>query len=172
MITTERVMTAIKTAQIILGLRDWKITGEVVSQEKIREIVGIAPTNGEKILGCVLIDGELKQATITIWDNLDTFEHYGGLQQVVFHECLHIILYPLTKTFKRGISKMSSQVREAYLWVYSLFEEQIINQIANSLMGIIYAAKLQSEKTKKNKTKGVIYVVEKKLIITTPEVKN
>jgi|GEM_PF-2935296 len=146
MITMERVMAAIRAAQILLDLRDWIIKGEIATQEKLQEMLRIPPTDDEKVLGCVLIHDEYKQATITIWDDLDTIEHYGGLQQVVFHECLHIILYPLTQTFRRGISKMSNQVKDAYLWIYSLFEEQIINQLANSLIGIIYASGGKNEK--------------------------
>jgi len=146
MITMERVMAAIRAAQILLDLRDWNIKGEIATQEKLQEMLRITPTEDEKVLGCVLIHDEYKQATITIWDELDTIEHYGGLQQVVFHECLHIIFYPLAQTFRRSISKMSNQVKDAYLWIYSLFEEQIINQLANSLIGIIYASGGKNEK--------------------------
>jgi len=146
MITMERVMAAIRAAQILLDLRDWNIKGEIATQEKLQEMLRITPTDDEKVLGCVLIHDEYKQATITIWDDLDTIEHYGGLQQVVFHECLHIIFYPLAQTFRRSISKMSNQVKDAYLWIYSLFEEQIINQLANSIIGIIYASGGKNEK--------------------------
>lgn len=120
--------------QLLLKLQDWKIHIHIVKEQEIKALAGAKKY--EHIFGLIMIYNSEKEADLYIWENADTFYKSPGLNHIVIHELIHIILYPYHELIRLLTQYASDEVQEIVNWAQSYFEEIIINQLASTIVFI------------------------------------
>ncbi len=147
MINIDKVVSIIRVAQIILGIQDWKIEPHIVPEVELKKILEERPNSSFEIYGAILIRAEFRTADMYLWDSLDTSPNCLGLEHTIFHECLHIVLYPYYKLFWYIVRKYPPTIANTLYWFYENTEEAIINQLASGYVKVLELNRKEEKST-------------------------
>lgn len=136
MIDLEKVEKTIKIISKNLSIEDWKIIAHIATQAKIQEMMNNQAGEDVIIYHAAILVNYLKQeADIYVWDQLPE----NLLRITLFHECLHIIFYPIHSIFSKLISSCTDPENPDPLVqvikdMFEDYEEIIINKLSKTLL--------------------------------------
>lgn len=136
MVTLEKVVSILNKVQKLLRIQDWQINAHVASQKQIKEFLNEADDDS-RVFGCIKIHSEFRVADMYIWKDLESDPLSQGLEFVIIHECLHIVLFQYDRLIKFAIQNLSIDMGSALEWRYSTVSEEVINQLANGFVSLL-----------------------------------